>query len=119
MGEGGKGSSLITGGWLSRPRCLVEPSIELVDAIYREKVFRSRKMTIERRLEVTAELCDLGREMMRESIRREIPSASEVQVHELMRQRLELARRLDDIPFATGLELHRRLVYPAPNERNI
>jgi hypothetical protein len=76
----------------------VEPTPELVDAIYREKILRSRRMTIQKRLEVAAELSDIGRQMMREAIRRENPAASDDEVRQLMRGRLELKRKLDDIP---------------------
>jgi hypothetical protein len=62
----------------------VEPTPELVDAIYREKILRSRRMTIQKRLEVAAELSDIGRQMMREAIRRENPAASDDEVRQLM-----------------------------------
>jgi hypothetical protein len=76
----------------------VEPTPELVEALYREKVLRARRMTPQRRVEVGAELSDVGRQMMREAIRRENPLATAEQVRQLMRRRIELARRLDDTP---------------------
>ena len=42
----------------------MEPTDELVDAIYREKVFRHRRMTPQRRVEIGADLSDVGREIM-------------------------------------------------------
>lgn len=76
----------------------MEPTAELVDAIYREKVLRARKMTPQKRLEIGAELSDLGRQMMREAIHRENPAATEEEIRQLMRRRIELARKLDNTP---------------------
>ena len=53
----------------------MEPTRELVDAIYHEKVLRARRMTPQRRIEVGAQLSDMGRQMMREAIRRQNPAA--------------------------------------------
>ena len=79
----------------------MEPTPELVDAIYRDKVRRSREMTIQRRIEVGAELSDLGRQMMREAIHRDIPGASEQEVLRELRRRIALSRKLDNIPLPT------------------
>jgi hypothetical protein len=76
----------------------MEPTSELIDVLYRDKVLRARQMTLQKRVEVGAELSDIGRQMMRESILRENPTAPEAQILQLMRQRLELKRKLDDIP---------------------
>jgi tRNA U55 pseudouridine synthase TruB len=79
----------------------MEPTAELVDAIYRDKVMRSRKMTIGRRVEVGAELSDLGRQMMREAIRRDMPGSSQQEIQMELRRRIALSRKLDDIPLPT------------------
>ena len=76
----------------------MEPTDELIDAIYREKVLRARRMTPQRRMEVGAELSDLGRQMMREAILRQNPGATEEEIHLEMRSRFDLARKLEDIP---------------------
>ena len=76
----------------------MEPTAELIDAIYREKVLRSRRMTPSKRIAIGAELSDIGRQMMREAIRRENPAASSEQVHQMMRRRIELSRKLDNLP---------------------
>jgi hypothetical protein len=76
----------------------VEPSEELVDAIYREKVLRSRRMTVQRRMEVGAELSDMGRQMMREAILRQNPAATGDEIRREMRYRFKLSRKLEDIP---------------------
>ena len=77
---------------------LVEPTPELVEALYREKVLRARRMTPQRRIEVGAELSDLGRQMMREAILRQNPAATEQEIRLEMRYRFNLARKLEDIP---------------------
>ena len=76
----------------------MEPTDELVDAIYREKVLRARRMTPQRRVEVGAELSDMGRQMMREAILRQNPTATEEEIRLEMRYRFKLARRLEDVP---------------------
>jgi hypothetical protein len=75
----------------------VEPTPELVEAIYREKVLRARRMTPQRRLEVGAELSDMGRQMMREAILRQNPVATEGEIRREMRHRFNLARQLENI----------------------
>jgi Rv0078B-related antitoxin len=79
----------------------MEPTDELVDAIYRDKVLRSRKLTIGRRVEIGAELSDLGRQMMREAVRRDFPAASQEEIEAELRRRIALSRKLDDIPLPT------------------
>jgi hypothetical protein len=100
MGEGGEGSKVFAGGELDSALGwhLVEPTPELVDAIYREKVLRARRMTVQRRMEVGAELSDVGRQMMREAILRQNLMATEEEIRVEMRKRFELARKLRDIP---------------------
>ena len=83
----------------------MEPTKELVDAIYREKVMRSRRMSIGKRIEAGAELSDLGREMMRQAIRNGNPTASEEEVVRELRRRIGLSRKLDDIPLPAAREL--------------
>jgi hypothetical protein len=86
----------------------VKPTKELADAIYREKVMRSRGMTVERRIEVGAELSDVGREMMGEAIRREFLEASVEDVRREMRRRIALSRKLDNLPLPSGYGLSSR-----------
>lgn len=76
----------------------MEPTKQLIDDLYREKVERARRMSVSRRVEVGAELSDLGRQMMRETIRAQEPAASEERILRIMRERIALSRRLDDLP---------------------
>jgi hypothetical protein len=82
----------------------MEPTNELVDAIYREKVVRSRRMSVGKRIEVGAELSDLGREMMRQAIRNDNPMASEEEILVEVRRRVALSRNLDNIPLPAARE---------------
>jgi Rv0078B-related antitoxin len=77
----------------------MEPTPELVDSIHREKIERSKKLTIQRRIEIGADLSDLGREMMREAIRRDFPDASNDEISLEFRRRVQLSRKLDNLPF--------------------
>lgn len=76
----------------------MEPTKQIIDDLYREKVERARRMSIARRVEIGAELSDLGRQMMREAIRAQEPAASEEHIRRIMRERIALSRRLDDLP---------------------
>jgi hypothetical protein len=76
----------------------VEPTPELVDDIYREKVLRSRRMSPARRLEASLELSDMGLQMMRDSVRHQYPGASESEITARVNDRIELSRKLDNIP---------------------
>jgi len=75
----------------------VEPTPELIDAIYREKVLRSRRMTPSERLEASLELSDIGIQMMRDSVRHQHPGASESEITARVNDRIERSRKLDDI----------------------
>lgn len=76
----------------------MKPTKQLIDDLYREKVERARRMSVARRVEVGAELSDMGRQMIRETIHAQTPTASEEQIRRIMRERIALSRRLDDIP---------------------
>lgn len=76
----------------------MKPTQLMIDEIYREKVERARRMSLARRVEVGAELSDLGRQMMRETILAAEPAATEEQIRRIMRERIALSRRLDDLP---------------------
>ncbi len=56
------------------------------------QILRYREMTCEQRVGIALRLHELACEMARLGIRRQHPGASEADVKELLRQRLELAR---------------------------
>ena len=58
------------------------------------QILRYRAMTREQRVGIALRLHELACEMARLGIRRQHPEASEAEVQQLLRQRLELARRL-------------------------
>ena len=58
------------------------------------QILRYREMTREQRVGIALRLHELACEMARLGIRRQHPGASEAEVQQLLRQRLELARRI-------------------------
>jgi hypothetical protein len=73
----------------------MEPSKPLADELYREEVLRARAMSPEARLLEGARLFDRVCRIMADGIRHQYPEADEHQVQEILRQRLQLARRLE------------------------
>lgn len=80
----------------------MEPTQELMDVIYRRKVEQARRMTPEEKLFAAAELFDDACEITRAGIRHQFPDASEEEVEEMLRDRLELAERLERTPIRRG-----------------
>lgn len=77
---------------------------ELQDSIYREKVLRARKMTESERLTATLEQIDFSYDMMLGGVHMQFPDASPEEALKILKQRLDLLRRMDD----------RGLFVPAP-----
>jgi hypothetical protein len=73
----------------------MEPSKELVDAIYRERVLRARRTLPEEKLLDGPQLFDLACRIMMDGIRDQFPEADEQRVREILAQRLALLRRLE------------------------
>jgi len=73
----------------------MEPSKELVDDIYRERVLRARRTPPEEKLLDGARLFDLSCRIMMDGIRDQFPDADEQKVREILSQRLALLRRLE------------------------
>ena len=72
----------------------MEPTQELVDAIYRDRVLRARQVPPEKKLLAGAELFEQVCERMRAGLRDENPGADEPAIEILLRKRLSLLRRL-------------------------
>jgi hypothetical protein len=72
----------------------MQPTAELIDSIYREKVLRARRSPIERKVLAGAEIFEMVCRRMADGLRAEKPDADEVEVEELLRQRLDRLRRL-------------------------
>lgn len=77
---------------------MVAPTKKLIDAIDRDKVRWAREMTIEQKLAAAGELFDSVCERMRAGIRWQFPDADETRVEEILRERLNIARRLERMP---------------------
>jgi hypothetical protein len=73
----------------------MEPTKELIDDIYRERVLRARKTPIEQKIAAGGELFEGVCERMADGLRHENPGADDATIQELLRCRLALLRRLE------------------------
>jgi hypothetical protein len=73
----------------------MEPTQALADEIFRERVLRARGMTVEQKVLAGFELFEEVCERMSAGIRHENPGADEKTVQQLLRQRLDVVRRLE------------------------
>jgi hypothetical protein len=76
----------------------MQPTTELIDALYRERVLRARRMSLQEKFVAGPEIFERVCRLMKDGIRNEHPGADEARVHELLVQRLALARRLEQSP---------------------
>jgi hypothetical protein len=74
----------------------MQPTPELIDAIYREKVVRARQRPVSEKLLDGPRLFVMACEWTKAGIRAQHPDADEVRVLEILRQRLVLKRRLEE-----------------------
>jgi hypothetical protein len=68
---------------------------ELAEDIYRERVRRARRTSLEQKLQAGGELFEGVCERMADGLRNENPDADEETIQELLRRRLALLRRLE------------------------
>ena len=73
----------------------MEPSKQLVDDLYRDRVLRARETPPEEKLLDGVRLFDVSCRIMMDGIRDEYPDASEARVREILRERIALLRRLE------------------------
>ncbi len=73
----------------------MEPTKELADEIYRERVLRARQTPIEQKLWAGAELFEYACRVTCDGIRHQNPGINEARVQEILRDRLELRRRME------------------------
>ena len=76
----------------------MEPTPELIDALYREEVAAARRLTPSEKFLAGLRLFDYACRVTLAGIRRQHPDASEDRLHEILRERLALARRLENTP---------------------
>jgi hypothetical protein len=74
----------------------MEPTQELVDAIYRERVHRARRTAPEQKLLAGPELFEMACEITRAGIRHQHPDADEAQVEAILARRLAIRKRLEE-----------------------
>jgi hypothetical protein len=74
----------------------MEPSKELLAQLEREDREQARRMTPEQKLMAGAELFDYACEITKAGIRAQHPGADEATVLNLLRERIERARRWED-----------------------
>jgi hypothetical protein len=72
----------------------MQPTAELIDAIYREKVLRARRVPIEQKFRAGAELFEMVCRRMADGLRSENPGADEARIGQLLGERLDRLRRL-------------------------
>ena len=76
----------------------MEPTKELVDEIYRERVRRARSTPIDQKFLAGADLFEYACRLTCDGIRYQNPGIDEARVQEILRERLALARRLERRP---------------------
>jgi hypothetical protein len=74
----------------------MEPTKELVDATYWERVERARQTPPAEKILASLQLFEFTSQVMADGIRSQFPQADERRVQEILRQRLALGRRLED-----------------------
>lgn len=72
----------------------MEPTQELVDSIYRERVLRARHTPLDEKMLLGPQLFAEACERMADGIRDEYPDADEQRVQEILRARLALLQRV-------------------------
>ncbi len=74
----------------------MQPTKELIDQLYRERVEAARRMSPEEKLLAGPRLFERSCRIMADGIRDEFPEADERRVNEILRERLALARQLEE-----------------------
>ena len=69
---------------------------ELADELFRERVERARRMTEEQKLLAGPQLFDFACRFTCAGIRHQFPGATEEDVRRILRERLEIGRRLEN-----------------------
>ena len=74
----------------------MEPTRALGDQLYCEEVFAARAMTPEEKLLAGPRLFDFACRIAMDGIRQQFPDAEEQRVREILAERVELGRRLEN-----------------------
>jgi hypothetical protein len=81
----------------------MEPTKELMDAIYRDRVPRARQQSLEEKLLAGPRLFDMACRAIRAWIRRQFPDADEEFGRQLLFELIAMKQRLEDVPCRTNL----------------
>ena len=73
----------------------MEPTQELIDALFRDKVLAARQMSPDHKFLAGPRLFARSCRIMKDGIRAEHPDADEARVDQILRERLALLRRLE------------------------
>lgn len=74
----------------------MEPTQELIDDIYRQKVLRARAMPPEEKLFAGIRLFEYACELSRAGIRHQFPDADETRVEEILNERLARRKQVEE-----------------------
>lgn len=74
----------------------MEPTQELVDDLYRERITRARAISWEDKFLASGELFELAVAFMEAGIRYDHPDADDQQVDGMIQRRLDIQRRLEN-----------------------
>jgi hypothetical protein len=74
----------------------MQPTKELIDELYWERVQRARQMSPEDKLLAGPRLFDLTTKIMADGIRARFPEADDCRVQEILRDQLALIRRREE-----------------------
>ncbi len=74
----------------------MQPTQELIDDLWRDKIEQAQRMTEQQRLEAGGELFDYACRITSSGIRNQHPEWTDVQVLEELRRRIALAERIEE-----------------------
>ena len=75
----------------------MQPTQELVDSIYRERILHARRQPLEDKFVQGLDLFTESCEWMKVGIRHQFPDADEPQVNQILIERVNRLRKLDDV----------------------
>ena len=73
----------------------MQPTKELIDEIYRDKVIQARKMSLEQKLWAGPELFEWSCQWALAGIRHQFPEANDERARQILQERLALQNRLE------------------------
>jgi hypothetical protein len=73
----------------------MEPTAELIDQLRREEIEQARRMTVKQKLEAGGDLFDMACAVTLSGIREQNPGMSSKEAMDVLRRRLERARKTE------------------------